>query len=73
MGFALNRMDGTCATVNRRSIRKAVVSVSTGLPSGEVAVIVNHATVNAVAGDSSPRSGRIADSPRRRDRGCLWC
>jgi uncharacterized protein GlcG (DUF336 family) len=52
--IALNRMDGTCATVNRRSIRKAVVSASTGLPSGEVALIVNHATVNAVAGEDEP-------------------
>ena len=52
--IALNRMDGACATVNRRSIRKAVVSASTGLPSGEVAVIVNHATVNIVAGEGEP-------------------
>jgi heme-degrading protein len=72
--IALNRMDGACATVNRRSIRKAVISASTGLPSGEVAVTVNHETVNAVAGEVSQQSTFGADyrfSEEARSRGAV--
>ena len=40
--MAFNRMDGAYVTANRFSIGKAVVSAGTGLPSGEVAGIVDH-------------------------------
>jgi uncharacterized protein GlcG (DUF336 family) len=40
--IAFNRMDGAYVTANRFAIGKAVVSAGTGLPSGEVAGIVNH-------------------------------
>jgi uncharacterized protein GlcG (DUF336 family) len=43
--IALNRMDGAYATINRYSIGKAVVSASTGLPSGNVVGIVDDPTV----------------------------
>jgi uncharacterized protein GlcG (DUF336 family) len=43
--IAFNRMDEAYVTANRFSIGKAVVSAGTGLPSGEVAGIVDHPQV----------------------------
>lgn len=52
--IALNRMDGTYATVNEGSIGKAIVSAGTGLPSGEVEGIVSDPPVATVVAEGAP-------------------
>src|SRR5262249_45934265 len=67
--IALNRMDGVYGEANRFAYGKALVSSSTGLPSGEVKGNVDHpagAYLFARAGRTgSPRARRIADFPQR--------
>jgi glc operon protein GlcG len=52
--IALNRMDGAHAEANRFSIGKAVVSSSTGLPSGEVKGQVDHPPGAYVVAQGAP-------------------
>lgn len=52
--IALNRMDGSYATVNQGSIGKAIASAATGLPSGEVEGIVDHPTAGIVVSEGAP-------------------
>lgn len=53
--IALNRMDGAYAEIaNRFSIGKAIVSASTGLPSGEVKGTVDHPSAAGVLGQGMP-------------------
>lgn len=52
--IALNRMDGSYATVNRYSIGKAVVSAGTGLPSGDVVGIVDDPPAATVVAQGAP-------------------
>jgi len=53
--IALNRMDGAYEEIaNRFSIGKAIVSASTGLPSGEVEGTVDHPAGAGVFGQGMP-------------------
>jgi glc operon protein GlcG len=52
--IALNRMDGAYATIYRYSIGKAVVSASTGLPSGNVVGIVDDPPVATAVAQGVP-------------------
>ena len=53
--IALNRMDGAYSEIaNRFSIGKAIVSASTGLPSGEVEGAVDHPAGAGVFGQGMP-------------------
>jgi uncharacterized protein GlcG (DUF336 family) len=51
---ALNRMAGAFAEIERFAIGKAIASVGTGLPSGEVGGPVDHSRVDEVVGEGLP-------------------